>query len=380
MQRVRVVKLAKDVAVGGALLSIVVAVALATPAYADEAAPEPSAMTLSTGEGCPAYISTVVPDMVALQTDGARALLPSGVPASDADILAASPVIQRAIAEGATWLPDTGCEVTDETTTTPPLDPNAVLDNSLSDTSAVASTSHNWSGYRLRGLDWDHSYYNQASMLWTVQNAIWEGTNDKSAVTIWPGIGTGDPGDELFQTGTESQYLPNGLGGGTTSYYAWWEIVPDEPTEVKFTGFPIAPGDEVGAIVTVHANGIVLLDVCDYTKGDCVEKQANVDAIDILAQQAEWVVERPTTTGGFTELTNFGTEYVTAATGAQESGSGLSSDPFTLGDSLSMTTLERLTMKSCDNSTTLAVPLNSYPNAAGDFVVTWQSPGVHEGC
>jgi hypothetical protein len=289
-------------------------------------------------------------------------------------------VIQRALAEGATWVPDTGCEVTDVTTSILPTEPDNEAKAFTDSSSAVASTSANWSGYRLEGLDWDHSYYSQASMLWSVPNATWEGTNDRSAVSIWPGIGTGKAGDELFQAGTESQYNPNGLGGGSTSYYAWWEIVPDYPTEVKFTGFPIAVNDEVGTVVTIHATGVVLLDVCDYTTGDCVEKQVNVRAIDILAQQAEWIVERPTTTGGLTELTNFGTEYVGDATGSQESGSGVSSDPFTLGAALPMTTLERLTMKSCDNSTTLAVPLNSYPNAAGDFVVTWQAPGVHESC
>lgn len=356
----------------------VLVLALVTPAHAAGSSPEPTASTLTAGDGCPANSATIVPNAEALASAGARALLPVGVDASDAALLDESPVIQRALAEGVSWVADTGCEVTDVATVVPPDDDSK--DPGTDSTSTVASSSYNWSGYRLRGLDYDHSYYNQASMIWSVPNAVWEGTGDISATTIWPGIGTGKAGDELFQAGTESQYVPNGLGGGTKTYYAWWEIVPDEPTEVKFSGFPIAAGDEVGSIVTVHANGIVLLDVCDYTVGDCVEKQVNVDAIDILAQQAEWIVERPQLSPGFTELSNFGNEYVSAAHGAQESGSGVSSDPFTLTDSLPMTTLQRMTMTSCDGATTLAVPLNSYPNANGDFVVSWQSPGVHEGC
>ncbi|MCS5498099.1 G1 family endopeptidase [Cnuibacter physcomitrellae] len=341
--------------------------------------------TSSAGPGCPDAVQNVVPDQAAVDQFGAKALVTQDMGDDAEALLADNPVIQKALAQGATWVTDTGCEVTDVSAAPSepdgnPAGPTAPLTDdtgNTTDSSATATSFFNWSGYEYKGLDFDHAYYNQAAMLWDVPTPQYAG-GDVTSDSVWPGIGTGySESDPLFQVGTESQWVTGGNPKSVT--YAWWEIVPQYPTEVIFTGFPIAPGESVGAVTTVSANGTVILDLCDYSNGDCVEKETNVGSNDVTAQQAEWVVERSLGPNGFHQLNNFGNITIQHATGRQESGSGVSSDPFTVGASLPSATFYRISMTQCDG-TPLASPNTNYPNANGDFVVHWEGPGITESC
>ena len=112
--------------------------------------------------------------------------------------------------------------------------------------------------------------------------------------STWVGIdGVSDTSN--IQVGTEQD-----SGGGTTTYFAWYEILP--AAEVPITE-PVSPGDEMEASVTEQSPGIWEIIVKDPT--------ASWSASGDFAYQgpgtsAEWIEEAPTVNDSQSTLADFG--------------------------------------------------------------------------
>jgi hypothetical protein len=112
--------------------------------------------------------------------------------------------------------------------------------------------SSNWSGYNI-GADYPQvptgTLFTSVSGEWKVPTASLHSSADSSEDSAtWVGIGGGCVNDTcqvtdntLIQAGT-SQDVTNSGGTVTTSYDAWWEIIPEPETEVSL---PVAPGNVI---------------------------------------------------------------------------------------------------------------------------------------
>lgn len=99
----------------------------------------------------------------------------------------------------------------------------------------------NWSGF---DSDDATRSFTGASTEWTIPSPV-ASAPDHVDVTIWPGNGAGDSTvHKLIQAGTDTRHE----SGSDYEIYAWTEIVPGEH-EVKISGFPASPGDEMRADV-----------------------------------------------------------------------------------------------------------------------------------
>ncbi|WP_378143731.1 G1 family glutamic endopeptidase [Cnuibacter sp. UC19_7] len=306
----------------------------------------------------------VTPAADAISRVGASAVLPKDFPSEAADKYLASDVIQKAVAQGATW-EDT-------------LDCGSPVELSGSAPSALNLNSHNWAGYQYQGVEEpDYAYYLQSSMIWTIPAAVSTPSGGPDAVSIWPGVGTGDSEyDPLIQAGTQSYYY-----SGVPVTNAWFEVYPLDPYEIPLPSFPAGAGDDFGVVVTGHATGIFLFTLCNYTANKCISAEEDRDAAHFSGQTVEWIVERPQyATGAYQQLDPFGSLEILGAEAAEMQGNGINWDSF-YGGSVPLdpaVSINKFTMTSCNGATTLAHP-GSF-TGGGDFTVNWDDHGINESC
>jgi hypothetical protein len=127
---------------------------------------------------------------------------------------------------------------------------------------ASNAISTNWSGYETTA---NAGWYTHADAEWQVPSVI--EPSDKSVVSsIWPGIGEGRSNSEpLIQLGTEQDGTCSlGCTIHKTSYYAWYEIFPQEPQQ-KISNFPISPNDDISVSVGLY-QGKGIFDFFNFTK------------------------------------------------------------------------------------------------------------------
>ena len=198
------------------------------------------------------------------------------------------------------------------------------------------STSTNWSGYAVTG-----SRFTSVSSSWTEPTATCSGTAYSS---FWVGL-DGDTSNTVEQTGTDAD-----CSGSTPQYYAWYEMYPKFPVNLKGT---VRPGDHLSASVTTNGNGSFTLTISDSTQGWTNTKTARLKSAKLAS--AEVIAEAPSSSGGVLPLANFGT---VSFSGASANGSLLTS---------STPHIDPITMQS--GSTIKAQP-GSINN--GSFSVTWK--------
>ncbi|HXQ58958.1 MAG TPA: G1 family glutamic endopeptidase, partial [Acidimicrobiales bacterium] len=146
---------------------------------------------------------------------------------------------------------------------------------------------------------------------WTVPTAQPSRPHEYSAT--WVGV-DGVNNSSLIQVGTDQN-----SGSGTTTYDAWYEILP-APAQVQPE--PVAPGDVMQAQVTEQSPGTWQIVIQDVT--------ANWSASGSFAysgpgSSAEWIEEAPTVGGSQSTIANFGTMQFTnmAITSPDTGSSGL---------------------------------------------------------
>ncbi len=198
------------------------------------------------------------------------------------------------------------------------------------------STSTNWSGYAVTG-----SRFTSVSASWTEPTAKCSGTAYSS---FWVGL-DGDTSNTVEQTGTDAD-----CSGSTPQYYAWYEMYPKFPVNLRGT---VRPGDHLSASVTTDGSGRFTLTITDSTQGWTNTTNARLKSAKLAS--AEVIAEAPSSSGGVLPLANFGT---VSFSGAKANGSLLTS---------STPHLDPITMQS--GSTVKAQP-SSISNGA--FSVAWK--------
>ena len=172
---------------------------------------------------------------------------------------------------------------------------------------AGSTSSYNWSGY----VDFSGaSSYGSASYYYIysdyivppARQAFGACTGNWDWSSSWVGIDGWGSGDVL-QAGSESDAYCS--GSTTAQYYsAWYEWYPYG--EVRISGFPIAPGDEIFVEVwhTSQTQGYAYL--VNYNNNQATEIGFTAPAgTYLVGNSAEWVVERPTVGGSLATLTNY---------------------------------------------------------------------------
>jgi len=198
------------------------------------------------------------------------------------------------------------------------------------------STSTNWSGYAVTG-----SRFTSVSSSWTEPTATCSGTAYSS---FWVGL-DGDTSGTVEQTGTDAD-----CSGSTPQYYAWYEMYPKFPVNLRGT---VRPGDHLSASVTTNGSGSFTLTITDSTQGWTNTTTARLKSAKLAS--AEVIAEAPSSSGGVLPLANFGT---VSFSGASANGALLTS---------STPHIDPITMQS--GSTVKAQP-SSISNGA--FSVTWK--------
>jgi hypothetical protein len=187
--------------------------------------------------------------------------------------------------------------------------PITVLPTHLVSTNVTATpashTSSNWSGLEAHSKTMHQ--YSAVTAIWNVPPialASSDGNPDYSA--FWVGL-DGDGTKDLVQAGTE-QDAQEFLGIVFTNYYAWSELLPNQPTENFVAG--VNAGDEMEVEVWIgtgsgapNPNGSLgSFRITDVTQSQEWRFDTALDGTKYNGTEAEWIMERPTVGGGLPEL------------------------------------------------------------------------------
>ena len=175
------------------------------------------------------------------------------------------------------------------------------------------STSSNWSGYAVTG-----SKFTSVSASWTEPTV----TCSKTAYSsFWVGL-DGDTSNTVEQTGTDAD-----CSGSTPQYYAWYEMYPKYPVNLRGR---VRPGDHLSASVTTNGTGAFTLTITDSTQGWTNSTNARLKSAKLAS--AEVIAEAPSSNSGVLPLANFGTVSFTGASanGALLTSSTPNIDPITM--------------------------------------------------
>jgi hypothetical protein len=156
---------------------------------------------------------------------------------------------------------------------------------------APAFASTNWSGYALQGTS---TTYHSITGAWAVPTI----TPSSSATysSHWIGI-DGFSNSHLIQTGTEADSQ-----NGTTTYDAWWEILPKPETVIP--SMPVHPGDQFTASITKKSGSNWVIKITNITQNVSFSITKSYSG---PGTSAEWIVERPEVGGTIAPLANYGT-------------------------------------------------------------------------
>src|SRR6266850_1509073 len=135
----------------------------------------------------------------------------------------------------------------------------------------VADTSSNWSGYVANG-----GTYTSVSGTWIVPQV---GATTTGADATWVGIG-GVSGTDLIQAGTQAT-----VSGGSVSYEAWIEMLPDSSHTVSLD---VSPGDSVTVTITEQSSGQWLIAMSNDTTKASYQRTVTYSS---SRSSAEWIQE-----------------------------------------------------------------------------------------
>ena len=178
------------------------------------------------------------------------------------------------------------------------------------------AVSSNWSGQIAAGPT-----FSGIEADWTVPTV--QPTQTLEASGTWIGIDGGPLSpSSIIQTGTAQI-----AQGGTTQYYAWYELFP--ANEVIIGG--VSPGDQMEAQITQTSGSSWTIDIADVTTGDSLSQPVTYDG---PGDSAEWIEELPTPVNGPTAyLANFGSTTFTQMGLTEGTPGTLAVSPLNLVDS-----------------------------------------------
>jgi hypothetical protein len=148
-------------------------------------------------------------------------------------------------------------------------------------------TSENWSGYVASG-----SGYTSVGGEWIVPQAT--ASTSLAADATWVGIG-GVASSDLIQAGTQAV-----IQNGTTTYEAWYELLPAASQEVPLT---VKPGDALSVTLAEQSSNVWLISLTDLSSGQNYQTSVTYNS---SQSSAEWIEEMPSDQSGLVPLDNFG--------------------------------------------------------------------------
>jgi hypothetical protein len=162
------------------------------------------------------------------------------------------------------------------------------------------NTSGNWFGYNQGTLEQGSKLFNSITGDWTVPTVSYSSQAGGSTQysSDWIGIGggcidagctAGDP--TLIQTGTEQDVN----SGGSTSYSAWWEVIPAPSISEwppSLGSMTVGPGDHMHASIAevVPFSNVWTITLTDVTRN---ETQSLTVPYASTHATAEWIEETP---------------------------------------------------------------------------------------
>ncbi|MCL4436228.1 MAG: G1 family endopeptidase [Thaumarchaeota archaeon] len=160
-----------------------------------------------------------------------------------------------------------------------------------------SGVSSNWSGYAVETnlASPQMGSVSDVKGSWTVP-AVDCSATPSAYSSFWVGI-DGYASSTVEQTGTDSD-----CSSGVPKYYAWYEMYPKFPVNLKMT---ISPGDLMTGEVQFIGKGSFRITITDTTTGatfTTTQKSTRAQR-----SSAEWVAEAPSSSGGVLPLANFGT-------------------------------------------------------------------------
>jgi peptidase A4-like protein len=199
---------------------------------------------------------------------------------------------------------------------------------------AGPETSFNWSGIELRGVN---GYYDFVSGTWHVP-PVTGVSYAKSYSAFWIGL-DGDGTNDLVQCGTEQDNMTYYTDAkeykdvkqvSISTYYAWTEFLPQQPTEQQITNLPVSPGDEIFAEVWIGevwsrpflGGGYGSFFLENLTTSEHTYVFTPVGATAVGGSEAEWIMERPTVGGQLPALANYGSASMSHAYARRAGSSG----------------------------------------------------------
>jgi hypothetical protein len=166
------------------------------------------------------------------------------------------------------------------------------------------SNSRNWSGACITPIR--PSRFTHITGAWSVPSVSVPSVlpsgadrlNEDYRSSTWIGLGGHRPYNSLPQIGT-AQHLEIANGQKTETFFAWWQWwVKDRPEHhvpMPIMNFPVSPGDQILASVTVEASRDVVFHIKNETTYLFTTFKVVAPAdIEPLGSSAEWVHERPT--------------------------------------------------------------------------------------
>ncbi len=162
------------------------------------------------------------------------------------------------------------------------------------------ASSQNWSGYVLQS-----GPYTSVTGTFNVPSIYASTTNTNTAE--WVGIDGLYPDTSLIQAGIDEPY---DASTNTYQIYAWWEILPADPTEVEIPCSYVcpSPGDSITVTINEISGTDWAINLTDNTNGESFTTDQSYSA---PLSSAEWIVEAPMlngaveTLGGYTPDVTF---------------------------------------------------------------------------
>jgi Peptidase A4 family len=155
---------------------------------------------------------------------------------------------------------------------------------------APITPSSNWSGYAVTSPNNTPISYTSITGTWTVPTATCTPADAGASSAVWVGIGGYSlTSQALEQTGTDTDCDSS----GNPTYFAWYELVPADPVNLKVK---VMPGDTITTSVNIlpSASGgasTVEVQVLNRTRGWRFTKKVVPSALD--TSSAEWIEEAP---------------------------------------------------------------------------------------
>jgi hypothetical protein len=212
-------------------------------------------------------------------------------------------------------------------------------------------TSSNWAGYAVQTnlQKPQNSAVTDVKGSWTVPSVSCTSTNSYSS--FWIGI-DGYSSNTVEQIGTDSD-----CSSGKAVYYAWYEMYPKYPVNLKMA---ISPGDLITAEVKFLGSGKFQLTITDITTKSSfstIEKSPSAKR-----SSAEWIAEAPWSSGVL-PLANFGTVSFSNSQATLNGITGTISNSNWKYDAITMTT----------SSGTVKAQPSSLSSDGSSFSITWKN-------